>query len=461
MTAVQKVGIISAAVEGAGNPDWQDYELQRIEAKFFETGVVGKAANALKVSQRGAGANMSIDVANGLGLVEITNTNIDSTTYKVWFELTGGPKNVVVTAADSTNPRIDIICLKVDVSVDPNSGSTNLGTIVCIAGTPAGSPAAPAVPANHYKLAQIAVAASVTSIVTANITDSRSEVAIKTTQLIDLARVTALDALKTEVYNDTPSWLGTVTGTNTLTATPTPAPAAYVTGQRYAFIVANTNSGAVTLNVNSLGAKDIKRIDGATALVASDLVAGQIAEVRYDGTKFQMTSPSGVFLGDFNKTLYAGYGASTTNTNPQSMTNFDTHNYTIPANDLIAGVVYRVRGTYTTAHGASGTDTIAIRLGNTTIVAPSYVWVTGSNIGYFEGFIMGTAAASGSATVHGGCSVGISDAGLCCQRGAGAAVATNGTLLLQIGASISSNNGGNSMILNSLVITKESTTRFT
>ena len=37
-----------------------------------------------------------------------------------------------------------------------------------------------------------------------------------------------------------------------------------------------TNTGAVTLNLNSLGAKAIKKNDGATALVANDIVSGQI-----------------------------------------------------------------------------------------------------------------------------------------------------------------------------------------
>jgi hypothetical protein len=43
-----------------------------------------------------------------------------------------------------------------------------------VAGTPAGSPSAPATPANSISLATIAVAAGATTIVTANITDTRT-----------------------------------------------------------------------------------------------------------------------------------------------------------------------------------------------------------------------------------------------------------------------------------------------
>src|ERR1051325_2307377 len=48
----------------------------------------------------------------------------------------------------------------------------------------------------------------------------------------------------------------TSSGTNTITLTYSVAPAAYVQGQRFVFIAGGTNTGATTLNVNSLGAKN-------------------------------------------------------------------------------------------------------------------------------------------------------------------------------------------------------------
>lgn len=82
-------------------------------------------------------------------------------------------------------------------------------------------------------------------------------------------------------------YIGSIAGTNTITGSLSPAPSAYVTGQVYRFIVANTNTGAVTLNVNSVGAKAITK-NGTTALVAGDLLAGAAVEVVYDGTQFQL-----------------------------------------------------------------------------------------------------------------------------------------------------------------------------
>jgi hypothetical protein len=85
--------------------------------------------------------------------------------------------------------------------------------------------------------------------------------------------------------------IATVTGTDTLTGTLTPALAAYATGNLFSFVAANTNTGATTINLNSLGAKSITK-SGTTALVAGDLVSGQVYLIEYDGTRFQLINPS-------------------------------------------------------------------------------------------------------------------------------------------------------------------------
>lgn len=62
------------------------------------------------------------------------------------------------------------------------------------------------------------------------------------------------------------------------------APAAYYNGQRFAFIANTTNTTSATLNVNSLGAKTIKKdVSGTlTNLAASDMVSGMFVEVAYN-----------------------------------------------------------------------------------------------------------------------------------------------------------------------------------
>lgn len=70
----------------------------------------------------------------------------------------------------------------------------------------------------------------------------------------------------------------------------TPAPTAYVAGQKFFFKANFQNTGAATINVNGLGAKSIKKLDGATDLASTDISSGAMVEIMYDGTNFQLTS---------------------------------------------------------------------------------------------------------------------------------------------------------------------------
>jgi hypothetical protein len=85
--------------------------------------------------------------------------------------------------------------------------------------------------------------------------------------------------------------IATVSGTDTLTGSLTPALAAYATGNLFSFVAVATNTGATTINLNSLGAKSITK-QGTTALAAGDIVSGQVYLIEYDGTRFQLLNPS-------------------------------------------------------------------------------------------------------------------------------------------------------------------------
>lgn len=79
--------------------------------------------------------------------------------------------------------------------------------------------------------------------------------------------------------------------TDTYAITLSPVPAAYTAGMAVRFKANTLNTGAATLNVNALGAKTIKKNFNAD-LVTGDILAGQFIEVIYDGTNFQLLSPS-------------------------------------------------------------------------------------------------------------------------------------------------------------------------
>lgn len=82
-------------------------------------------------------------------------------------------------------------------------------------------------------------------------------------------------------------YAGSTSGTTTYTATLAPVPTGYVTGAQYVFTVSNTNTGPVTMNFNSLGAKSVL-LNGA-ALSPGQLVAGTTYQAIYDGTNLQIT----------------------------------------------------------------------------------------------------------------------------------------------------------------------------
>ncbi len=65
----------------------------------------------------------------------------------------------------------------------------------------------------------------------------------------------------------------------------TPTLTAYTTGQTISFQPNTTNTGASTINIDSLGAKSIKLID-TTDPLDGDLTSGRIYDLKYDGTNF-------------------------------------------------------------------------------------------------------------------------------------------------------------------------------
>ena len=91
-----------------------------------------------------------------------------------------------------------------------------------------------------------------------------------------------------QVQDGSLTYLTSVSGTDTITAVGAASMSAYVTGQVFTFIAAGANTGAATLNINSIGAKPITK-NGTTALAAGDLISGAAVTVFYDGTEFQIT----------------------------------------------------------------------------------------------------------------------------------------------------------------------------
>ena len=87
--------------------------------------------------------------------------------------------------------------------------------------------------------------------------------------------------------------ISSVAGTNVITGTVAPALVGYETGSVFRFKAANTTgAGAVTLNIDSLGAKTIQYNNAA--LAGGEIGQNIWHEVVYDGTQFQLLNPINV-----------------------------------------------------------------------------------------------------------------------------------------------------------------------
>lgn len=137
------------------------------QALYATTGIIGSSSLAVTANSP---AGMSVRIASGWAAI-IGTTQAGMGCYTVYNDAT-----VVqtITTANPTNPRIDLVVATVRDAY--YSGAYNDVIFQVIAGTPAGSPVAPALPDNSISLAQVYVGAAVTQINTGNITDTRTSV---------------------------------------------------------------------------------------------------------------------------------------------------------------------------------------------------------------------------------------------------------------------------------------------
>lgn len=128
-------------------------------------GVVGD--NDLKVSQRGAGANMSVDVAPGVIWVA-GDDSVFQPSYRCYND---GVVNLTIAASHATLDRRDLVVAEVRDAAF--SGVSTDWRIRVITGTPDSVPVTPTEPSNAVALAVVQVPGASTSVPDANILDYR------------------------------------------------------------------------------------------------------------------------------------------------------------------------------------------------------------------------------------------------------------------------------------------------
>lgn len=148
----------------------------------------------------------------------------------------------------------------------------------------------------------------------------------------------------------------------------------YTAGLLIQFRIANANTGASTLNVNSLGAKSIVNTNGS-ALVAGQLPANGIAIVQYDGTNFQLLNdPSaGQVLPTPLPVSQGGTGNTAVPTNGQLLIGNGT-GYTLSTLTAGAGMaISNGAGSITlTSAGGAGLPTLSIVTGTSQAAATGF-----------------------------------------------------------------------------------------
>lgn len=159
---------------------------------------------------------------------------------------------------------------------------------------------------------------------------------------------------------------------NAYTLSLSPAITVYSAGQTFLFKANFTNTGASTLNVNGLGAKNIYKQSaaGPIALTEGEIKSGQVAGVTYDGTEFQLTTaPAPV--------SFIQSGTAVTAPNDTSEDTLAT--IAIPANSIGANGKVIVSLNFQTTNDANA-KTIRVKFGGTTIASNNFASVSGGLI---------------------------------------------------------------------------------
>ena len=151
------------------------------QALWATTGIIGSSSLAVTANSP---VGMSVLIASGWAAI-VGTTQANMGTYTIFNDAT---VTATIAAADPTNPRIDRVVATVEDAY--YTGSNNQVIFQVLTGTPAGSPVAPSTPANSISLATVQVSAGATTVVTGNITDTRTLV----TTNLPIGDITAVSA---------------------------------------------------------------------------------------------------------------------------------------------------------------------------------------------------------------------------------------------------------------------------
>lgn len=152
----------------------EDSDIMHFANDFLDqSGVLDIADDDFEVTA--AGADMEVDIDLGVAYVLNGAWVKASSVTRFWRVESDAVVAVELDASDPSQDRIDLIVLQINDAASADDEASNVASIVNVTGTPAGSPSAPAVPADSLLLAEVLVQANVTTISNGDITDERVE----------------------------------------------------------------------------------------------------------------------------------------------------------------------------------------------------------------------------------------------------------------------------------------------
>jgi hypothetical protein len=251
------------------------------QALYATTGIIGSASMAITPNSP---AGMSVRVATGWAAV-VGTTQPNMGVYTAYNDAT---TVLTITTADPTNPRIDRVVMTIRDAY--YTGAFNDVIYQVLAGTPAGSPTAPATPANSISLATIAVGAGVTSITAGNITDTRVDV---TTNLpapqLNFSVNAQTGTTYTTVFNDNGKLVTQANASAITTTIPPNSSVDYPVGAQITF--AQYGAGQVTIQGGS----------GVTIVSTGATAATPKLRVQYStATAIQTSNDNWLVVGDIS-----------------------------------------------------------------------------------------------------------------------------------------------------------------
>ena len=193
-------------------------------------------------------------------------------------------------------------------------------------------------------------------------------------------------------------------GTDTVVGTMSPTLTAYAAGQQFSFVAAATNTTAMTLNIDGLGAKAITRA-GAVALISGDIVSGQAVAVTYDGTRFQTNNarvPISTGVSGLGTGVATALAAAVTGSGGVALAASPTFTGTLTASvgafsGALSAASPTFTGTLTAANGAFS--------GGLSAASPTFTGTLTASVGAFSGALsalgrLGVGTASPSYVIH-------------------------------------------------------------